>query len=814
MLSRLGSKKSTRSTATPSTAAANPTHTTPPAQAEASTSTVPIRTRSGRLLTPIAESVKSVKNRLAGSRRGSRVPTDASSNAGTSSAAPTVQVATTSSNAVVNDPAPSTMKTASKKKSSRRTLNKNKGKGKATAQTVSSTPVAGPSSAQAPVPHANPPPGTPMADVPSVSAATAADSETNVDDTLLLTIPESRSLKRQGAVFLDKDYRPLPEGLYPEEEEVGTLSSILDEVAREVSLDKLMVPREAKLATSIYGLTGFAPSYKAPFETFNVRPVPAIRPIVFPSVQEHLPPASTSAQPSTPGGPIVFPAVPEPLVVEDEDEPGRPGWRRLTRQHAAIFGEDGHPIPLGRDGAGELEPIGEVVARILKEGRSGPYPSTWRGSLFESDDAPLAAGTPRRASVTGSNLPATPSSGPATPRLIRSMPALPPSRRLISRQGAVYLDQNGRALPPGVTMTAEQQFPALATPHRAIESPVGRPLPALSLSGLNRPTAALPAVPPSRRIISRQGAVYLDKDGFALPAGVTTTAAEQFPDPDDDAASVVSNAASHGSVASGAGRPRRVVPPGMAPPPVPPSRRVTISRQGAVYLDKDGFALPPGVTATAAEQFPADITNDDASSVVSDAATHGSVATTAATNGARAFSLFARRSTAQLAAFRASAAARAANKAPAPAAPEVEEPQPAPEKGSESEEEEDAAAAMPRVDKGKKRAREDEGEDTAAREHRDARVPPVQRIRTVSVRSYTQTCSRLRVTVTMIPLPAADIQRAACAGKAKVVLFPSGKGPLTRIASKRPHEEVEADDASQRDDGEGEPATKKARVEA
>ncbi|KAI0665603.1 hypothetical protein C8Q78DRAFT_1148602 [Trametes maxima] len=825
MLSRLGSKKSTRGSAAPSTAPVDPPNAAQPAQPEASTSAAPIRTRSGRLLTPIAESVKSVKSRLAGSRRASKAPTAASSNAEASNAEPAAQVATTSSSAVVNDPTPSTRK-AAPKKANRRTLNKSKGKGKATMENVPSAPVAGPSSAQAPVPHANPAPDTSVAGPTSVAAATVAGSDIDVDDTLLPTIPEHRRLKRQGAVFLDKDYRPLPEGTYPGGEEEGATSSILDQVAREVSLEQLMTRRLTKPATSIYGLAAFAPSFKAPFETFDVQPrMPSLRQIVFPSVPEQLPPPAPVAQlASVPVEPIIFPAVPEPQAVEDEAEPARPGWTRLTRQYAAIFGEDGHPIPLGRDGAGELEPIGEIVANILKAGHSGPYPPTWRGSLFESDDAPLAANAPRRASTSGSNLPGTPSSGPATPRRVRSMPVVPPSRRLISRQGAVYLDQNGRALPPGVTMSAEEQFrgPAWEAPRRAVESPAGRPLPALSVVRVNRPAVALPAVPPSRRVrISRQGAVYLDKDGSALPPGVTATAAEQFPDPDDDAASVVSNATTHGSVASDAAQPRCVTPPiapALAPAPaplaVPPSRRI-ISRQGAVYLDKDGFALPPGVTATAAEQFPADRDDDASSSVVSDAATHGSVAATetAVTRGARAFSLFARRSTTQLAAFRTPSAERAANKALAQAAPAPEGPQPAAEQENGEEEEEATAAAAKPVDKGKKRAREDDEEDTAAAgEQRDAR--PVRRIRLASVRSYTQTCSLLRVKVSMIPLPAADLQRAACAGKAKLVVFPAGKGPLaTRAARKRPHEEVEADDASQKDDAE-EPAAKKARIEA
>lgn len=519
------------------------------------------------------------------------------------------------------------------------------------------------------------PQGTYPEEVPESSSAPAPSAPSASSPAPLpgRAIPEHHRLKRQGAFYFDKTGRQLPQGAYPGDvPESSERSSVLQQLAREVNLDDLMRPRAIAPIGSIYGLERFRPKYTHPYRPLII-PVPKDDIIVFPSV----PPA---VQPTEEWNPIVFPTVTDPEVLP---EPAPRAGTLITRQNAAFFDENGQALPTGREGADELEPIGEIVASILKAGCTGPYPSTWRGSLFEQEETAPAAPAP---APSASTPPAANDTAAARP--MRSLPAIPPSRRL-TRQGAVYLDKDGFALPPGVTTTAAEQFSrasAPTTPHA-----------------------------PSGRSVA------------------------QYP-------KVVSGGASAAQAADAG--------PSTSAQPAPSARRA-------------------GSTARRGPRTP---------------------------SRSRLGALFARRSLSQLASY-----ARTTNEEQVPGPV----PGPAPQ----------AINASAEVDrKGKKRAREDEDDAVEAAEvEATLDQAPQKRARTitttVSVRSYTVECGRLRAKVSVIPIPALDAKR--CGGKCDIVLFPAEKEDVAEkaTATKRSREDFEDGSPEPAKDAD-EPPAKKARVEA
>ncbi|KAJ8501807.1 hypothetical protein ONZ51_g385 [Trametes cubensis] len=744
MLSRLASKKNARVNAAESSAAANAS-TAQASQPTTSGSTSPMRTRSGkRLVAPIAEGMKAVKAKLGAGRRGKKAPTEEPAVAGPSTSVQAVAEMPDSAPA----PAPPAPKSRSKRsttargRSTRGKASKAKSapKSKAPAPQVedaeeiaeqsptvilpaptngvptaassagpSAEAISGPSAVPLPetsgsssatasrryvVPESHRitrqyafffdkdgwplPQGTYPDEVPESSSAAAPSTPSvpNPAPRPARSVPENHRLTRQGAFYFDKNGRQLPQGAYPSDvPESSERSALLQQLAREINLDDLMRPRAIAPIGSIYGLERFRPKYTHPYYPLII-PVPKDVPIVFPSV----PPA---VQPTEEWNPIVFPTVTNPEVPQ---EPEPRAGTLITRQNAAFFDEDGQVLPTGREGADELEPIGEIVASILKAGCTGAYPSTWRGSLFEQEEAAPAAPA------------ATPSSTPVAPTAASDMAA-------------------------------------------------------------ERPVRSLPAIPPSRRL-TRQGAVYLDKDGHALPRGVTTTAAAQFPKtpaPTAPRAPSGPSAVQYPKVVSGGASAAQAAEAG-------PSRAAQPSPE------------PRGSTAPKAPATP---------------------------SRSRLGSLFARRSQTQLATYN-----RAAEVPPVPASQE-QASAPLPEAP-------DTSAETDR--KGKKRAREDE-DDAAEAAEVEATLDqaPRKRLRmittTVSVRSYTVECGKLRAKLSVIPIPALDAKR--CGGKCDIVLFPSEKEAFAEAATatKRSREDFEDGSAVSAKDAD-EPPAKKARVEA
>ncbi|KAI0327457.1 hypothetical protein GY45DRAFT_1129203 [Cubamyces sp. BRFM 1775] len=762
MLSRLAAKKNARVNAAESSTPAN-TSNAQASQPSTSGSTSPMRTRSGkRLVTPIAEGVKAVKAKLGAGRRGNKAAVEAPVVAGPSTSVPAT--------ATTSEAAPPPAAPAPKAKSKRSTTARGRStKGKASkAKSASKSkvpvppvevaePAAEPSatviipaptngaatattSTGANAESSSMPPAAPHPDAPSSSSATAsrryvvpenrritrqyafffdkdgwplpqgtypdevpesssapaasapsgsnsasvpsAPSASNSAPRPGHAIPEHLHIKRQGAFYFDKNGRQLPQGAYPcDVPEPSERSSVLQELAREINLDDLMRPRAIAPIGSIYGLERFQPKYTHPYRPLNI-PVPKDEPIVFPSV----PPA---VQPTEEWNPIVFPTVTEPEVPR---EPEPRAGTLITRQNAAFFDESGQVLPTGREGADELEPIGEIVANILKAGRTGPYPSTWRGSLFEQEEAApvtsASASAPTSAATAASDTEAT--------RPVRSLPAIPPSRRL-TRQGAVYLDKDGFALPRGVTTTAAAQFPRTSAPSAAT-APSGR-------------------------------------------------SAAQYP-------KVVSGGASTVQAAEAG--------PSTAAQPAP-------------------SAQPPAAAAPTAP---------------------------APSSRPRLGALVARRSRSQLASYD-----RNADRGVRAAAP----PAPASQASPAALAPETANPSAETDRKGKKRARdEDDDAEDAAEVEAALGQAPQKRARTitttVSVRSYTMECGRLRAKVSVIPIPALDSKR--CGGKCDIVLFPSEKEDVAAAATttKRSREDYEHGSPEPAKDAD-EPPAKKARVE-
>ncbi|KAI0631520.1 hypothetical protein C8Q77DRAFT_1074578 [Trametes polyzona] len=531
MFSNRASKSSTRGQAAAAPSAAGPsTNQTPPPSTPSAPS--PMRTRSGRILAPIAEGVKAVRSKLTGGRRAPKATANAPTGAEASTSA---QAEATSSTVAKATSAPAPRKTTKRAAAARGRAAKGKAsKGKAVAR---ASPVPSPPPERAPSPAPAPVPAPAAAAPPSASEADARPRP---------VVPEHRRLKREGAYFFDKHGRAMPQGVYPDEKGRIPTAALLEEIEREVPREVMLKGRKFKPHGSIHGLVEFGPRFSFVYEpfTFNApleRLPPrvwlpeALQKVLRSSAPAHAdaPSASTAASASAsdpfavqvqpdPAGPlsrkwepIVFPAVPQ-SAREPEGEPVRSIGTRLTRQYAAFFDEAGRELPNAARGTGEPLPIGESVANILKAGRSGPYPSTWRGSLFEPEDAPAAvAGGSPAASAAGGDRPTVPLGG---------MP--------LRRMDAFILRPEdlpaARASSAGASSSTAGS--SSAAPSSAASSAAGPSSSAASGSAAPRPALPLPAIPPSRRI-SRQNAVYLDKDGKALPAGETTTAAAQFAKP-------------------------------------------------------------------------------------------------------------------------------------------------------------------------------------------------------------------------------------------------------------------------------------------
>ncbi|KAI0370660.1 hypothetical protein BV20DRAFT_235085 [Pilatotrama ljubarskyi] len=432
-----------------------------------------MRTRSGKVLTPLAEGVKTIKSKLTGARR-----------AGKSAAQPSAPARAEARLSNVADAASASTshKAAPKKRPAKGRTAKGKApkakpakaapppavddssaSASAPVPVPAPAPVIAPAPAPAPLPAPGPVeaitagPAAPIADVPPAAPA-------NPEQQPRPEVPENRRLKRQGAHYFDKDGWPLPEGEYLDKDGKVPISALLKEVTRKVDIQELyMRPRTFRIGASIYGTARFQPKHSLPYDPLEVTLPPQMPgPIVFPSV------------PAPAWEPIVFPAIPPAPVAAPEEARPRIGTR-LTRQYAAFFNEEGYPLPTGRKGGEELEPIGERVANILKASLGdGPYPSTWRGSLLEPEEE-LAAEDDAQA-----------------PRPIRGLPQVPPGRRL-ARHDAGNLGTGG------------------------------------ALVHDDGPTAPLAPRPAPKYPIGRHNAVYLDKDGFALPPGEITTAEAQFP---------------------------------------------------------------------------------------------------------------------------------------------------------------------------------------------------------------------------------------------------------------------------------------------
>ncbi|KAI0350275.1 hypothetical protein OH77DRAFT_1085051 [Trametes cingulata] len=480
MFSRMGSKKTTRRDAASTSAAPAPAPAAPTPAPEASTSTAlpPMRTRSGKVLTPLAEGVRTLKSKLTGGRRGKAAAAPSTS----------AQAEATSSNVVDTASASTPHKAASKKRPTKGRTTKGKApktkpakdaalppaddSSASTSAPVAVVPVLAVATAPVPAPleaiTAGPSNGAPIAPAVPLNAPSAPAA--NPQQRPRPEVPENRRLKRQGACYIDKDGWPLPEGEYLEKDGTAPTSALLKEVASKVDLDDLRLrPRAFMAGLSIYGLAQFQPNTITVYDPLNVTLPPQM-----PGAVVDPAPAPAPVVPAAPWEPIIFPAIPPAPEVAPEDVGPRIGTR-LTRQYAAFFDEEGFPLPTGREGGEEPEPIGEIVANILKAGRGdGPYPSTWRGSLFEPEEQPAAEGNVQ------------------APRPIRPLPVVPPGRRL-TWHNAVTLDAGGAVVYN------------------------------------DGPTAPISPRPQPKYPITRQNAVYLDKDGFALPPGETTTAEKQFP---------------------------------------------------------------------------------------------------------------------------------------------------------------------------------------------------------------------------------------------------------------------------------------------
>ncbi|OSC98626.1 hypothetical protein PYCCODRAFT_1480518 [Trametes coccinea BRFM310] len=688
MLSRLGSKRTTRRAAAASSSAARDS-AVPETQPSTSSSFSPMRTRSGKLLiAPLADTVKTVKSKLTRGRRAAQAPETAPATKISADAE-----ATAAPSIVPEDPAPAARKAPANKRATKTRGRSGKGKtskAKSTPKTAAtSTPAEEETEVAAPAAGPSSEPITAPAFAPSPSAASVPEPEPRRRP----VVRESHRLTRQGAFYFDKNGRALPQGTYPWDfEEVPAAEpSLLELVAREVSLEEVTKPRLVVPGASIYPGQGYNPKYTFVYEPLEVRipglyyPAPA--PASASASAMHAPPAQPAGNPA----PIVFPSVPAGSETAPVPEPAPTRGMPLTRQYAAFFDENGQPLPTGREGSGELDPIGEMVANILKaQHPGGPYPSTWRGSLFEPEPESAAAPAPTAVPAPAPAAAPAPSAPSAAPTTLPSTP-----------------DSSERA----------------ACPIRRIP-------------------------------LTRQGAVYFDKDGFELPPGVTTTAAAQFPSPKTPRALFDRSQMRGPRLIDGVVDPSLIV-------------------EGS-WSEFAAFSRPQAGARTGALG-----------------------------------SLFARRSQSQLAAFERTAETGLTEDETQPA--EASEPEPAPQP-TPAPVPAPAAEAVPMEEsastagKGKKRAREPE-EDEAADEPLSQRL----RIHEVSVRTYTTQCSLLRAKVSIIPIPAPDPTRGR---ECELLVIPADEEPEEPSEAgspKRSREEFE-EGGSASEDAE-EPRAKKARVD-
>ncbi|KAI0821741.1 hypothetical protein BC628DRAFT_794954 [Trametes gibbosa] len=489
MFSMKSSKKNTRATAAAGASAAGPsTNQTP--QPPAPSAPSPMRTRSGKILTPIAEGVKTVRAKLAAGRRGKKAPAEAPAGAEASTTAQAVAATSTVAN---TKPAPASRKAAPKRRAATARGQTKKGKGFAPAP-----PPATPPPVPSPAPVAGPSTAITTIAAPAPVVLPSLVPASDDDAPVLPEVPEHRRLKRQGAYYFDNEGRALPEGEYPDENGNAPISALLKEVQNDKCLEDAMSARSLRPGGSIYGLPEFASKLSFVYQPFQFR-LPDLEPVVFPSIPAQPLPAafpSASAEP-LPDASDSRQATPQ---LEEELVEAPSIGTRLSRQYAAIFDQDGFPLPRGTEGAGELAPIGEAVANILKAGRAPPYPPTWRGSLFEPENA----------------LPSLPVSPEAV--------ALPAA----SESAALPLDEPVVATSDPQSPRPTRSLPRLRRHHAVL----------INLDGDDAPTR------PPAPTLTRQNAVYLDKDGFALPTGVSTTREAQFP---EEFASAKASASASGS---------------------------------------------------------------------------------------------------------------------------------------------------------------------------------------------------------------------------------------------------------------------------
>lgn len=465
-------------------------------------------------MTPLADGVKAVRSKLAGGRRGKKAPAEApAAEASTSAQADATCVCVRVSSGVSRThatvfrtsnvaiptpvaapvpasipaaapaPTPTPRKAAPKKRATTARGRATKGK---TAKAKAAAP-ASPAPVPAPVPAPSPSPA-PVARPSEAGASVPHPAPASDADALPRpVVPEHRRLKRQGALYFDKQGWPLPEGESLDKNGEMPISARLKLVRQAISFAELTRPRPVKPVGSIYGRPGFGPRFTVAYQPLNLR-MPD-EPIVFPSVPAQANQPAPAHDPA-PGAwdPIVFPAPPPPGPNGLDVQPARTIGTRLTRQYAVIYDQDGYPLPSGGDQDGELEPIGEKVANILKANWVGPYPPTWRGSLFEPEDEPQPP-------AVRAPLPAGPAAVPNGAQEARPIRPLPPPNRRLRRHHAILIPLDD---PPVAGDAAAPD--ASATP-----------------AGSSR--------------IQRQNAVYLDKDGVALPEGEITTADAQFPKP-------------------------------------------------------------------------------------------------------------------------------------------------------------------------------------------------------------------------------------------------------------------------------------------
>ncbi|OJT10793.1 hypothetical protein TRAPUB_12662 [Trametes pubescens] len=712
--------------------AAGPSTNPPPTPSTSSSAPSAMRMRSGRLLAPLVEGAKTVRSKLTGARRGAKAPSEVPPPAEASTSA---QADATSSN--VANPAPTPRKAAPKKRPTTARGRATKRKAPEANPAPVPQPEADPTpAASAPLAIAAPVPAAIAAPSRATTAAPEPSSPSHSDALAPAAVPEHSRLQRQDAYYLDRHGWALPKGVSLDKDGNPPLSALLEVVEKEVSLEALMAPPPiAAYAVSAYDT-----------DMFRQREHVVQRSIISSArtwPQEWLVHGAWN--------PVTFPSVPAQPQQNPNAPPAPTNGTRITRQYAEIFGEDGFPLPYDDDGTDEPVPIGEIVANLLKAGRVGPYPKIWRGSLFETEEeASQTASVAAPASFSVSAAPAAPIAAVSA----ASAPAT--SVAAVSAASA-----------PATTVSAGSD--PVSAP--AVSAPAA-PVPAAAGNSAEDARPRIPLPPPGRRL-QRQRSVLIpvDENGIVTSGPVLSILA----------------------------------------PPAP----VRISRQNAVYFDRNGVALPEGETITAAAQFPESAPQTP----------HHAGPSRGTDPTPRLSSIFAPRSRQPMVAqpFVTAAGQPALNFVPAE---EAEAPAPSAAEGrvsaqevedhledelrelEEEQEEHEVFEVLSANAKGKKRARspvdrEIEVSDAYRREWGSC----VKRVCTVDVRSHTTVCSDLlSVKVSVVPIPG-----GLCDGD-DVLIFSEGKGPFDARENKRSRDEFEEDEDAFEEDPDAR-AAKKARVE-